>query len=200
MSNIIYVSGIPVTVEYRRVKNINLYIMPPDGQVLVTAPKRIPMDTICGFVEKKSGWIEKNRVRIQEASRQKETEVQRVLSPKQQRSLEEKIRFYAEKWQPVLGVHAGGFTLRSMKTRWGSCTVHTGKIRINTRLAFYPEECLEYVVVHELCHLIEPAHNRRFYECVERCLPDWKLRRQQLAEKGEGTEASENSPGEIISG
>ena len=86
MSNIIYVSGIPVTVEYRRVKNINLYIMPPDGQVLVTAPKRIPMDTICGFVEKKSGWIEKNRVRIQEASRQKETEVQRVLSPKQRKA------------------------------------------------------------------------------------------------------------------
>lgn len=185
MSKIICVNGWPVTVEYRRVKNINLYIKPPDGHILVTAPRCISLERIREFIEKKSSWIEKNQKRIQDAFRQRDSEMQEEITEKQQRLLGEKVRFYAGKWEPVLGVHAAGFTLRSMKTRWGSCTVDTGRIRINTRLAFYPEECLEYVVVHELCHLIEPGHNQRFYACVERCLPDWKLRKRRLAEKDE---------------
>lgn len=191
MSRRICVSGISATVEYRKVKNINLYIKPPDGQILVTAPGDVPIDRISRFIEERRGWIEKNRARIQAASRQKQKELQEELTERQRKLLKEKVTSYAAKWEPVLGVHAAGFGLRSMKTRWGSCTVDTGRIRINTRLFFYPEECLEYVVVHELCHLIEPGHNRRFYACVERCLPDWRLRRKQLA----GKEAKEGKDG-----
>lgn len=184
MSRNICVNGISVTVEYRRVKNINLYMKPPDGHVLVTAPRCVSLERICEFVEGKTVWIKKNQKRIQEASRKRQTELREKITEEEKRLLGERVRFYAGKWEPVLNVRAAGFTLRSMKTRWGSCTVDTGKIRINTRLALYPEECLEYVVVHELCHLIEPGHNQRFYACVERCLPDWELRRKQLSEKG----------------
>ena len=81
-----------------------------------------------------------------------------------------------------MGVNATNWTFRYMKTRWGSCTVNTGRIRINTRLAFYPDECLEYIVVHELCHLIEPSHNKRFHAYMTKFLPDWKIRKKKLCQ------------------
>ncbi len=82
-----------------------------------------------------------------------------------------------------MGVRATGWTLRKMKTRWGSCTVNTGRIRINTRLYFFPEEILEYIVVHELCHLIEPSHDQRFQAYMTRFLPDWRERRRRMRER-----------------
>ena len=59
-----------------------------------------------------------------------------------------------------------------MKTRWGSCTPSTGAIRINARLAAYPPECLEFVVAHELVHLLEPNHNARFHALLDEFCPD----------------------------
>ena len=58
-----------------------------------------------------------------------------------------------------------------MKTRWGSCTPKTGAIRINARLAAYPSECLEFVVAHELVHLLEPSHNARFHTLLDEFCP-----------------------------
>ncbi|MFR6467952.1 MAG: SprT-like domain-containing protein [Lachnospiraceae bacterium] len=70
-----------------------------------------------------------------------------------------------------------------MKTRWGSCTVQTGKIRLNFSLARKPEACLEYVLVHELCHLLEPSHNARFHGLMDKFLPDWRERKLLLNQK-----------------
>jgi hypothetical protein len=84
------------------------------------------------------------------------------------------------KWEPVLGVKAQRFFVRRMKTRWGSCNHVAGTIRLNTELAKKPPECLEYVTVHELIHLREPTHNARFIAQMDRCMPDWKHRRQEL--------------------
>ncbi len=72
----------------------------------------------------------------------------------------------------ALGVHATGWQLRSMSTRWGSCTPKTGRIRINVRLAAYPRTCLDYVVAHELTHLLEPSHNERFHAILATAYPD----------------------------
>ena len=109
-----------------------------------------------------------------------------ILTKEQMERITEMVEAYARKWEPVMGVHATHWTFRYMKTRWGSCTVNTGRIRINTRLAYYPDECLEYIVVHELCHLIEPSHNKRFHAYMTKYLPDWKERRKKLCEKGSG--------------
>lgn len=76
--------------------------------------------------------------------------------------------------EPLVGVHAENWQLRAMKTRWGSCTIKTRRIRINVRLAAYPPECLDYVVVHELTHLLEPSHNARFHALVARVIPNEK--------------------------
>ena len=181
MSETIYINQIPVIIEYRRVKNINLYLKPPDGQVLVTAPKQVPIRRIREFVEGKQSWIKKHQQAIREAADRRSAEPE--LTRAQREVLRKKVAYYAEKWEPRMGVRATGWTLRKMKTRWGSCTVNTGRIRINTRLYFFPEEILEYIVVHELCHLIEPSHDQRFQAYMTRFLPDWKERRRRMRER-----------------
>lgn len=77
-----------------------------------------------------------------------------------------------ERMEARIGVHAARWSIRMMKTRWGSCTPKTGAIRINARLAAYPPECLEFVVAHELVHLLEPSHNARFHALLDEFCPD----------------------------
>jgi hypothetical protein len=67
-----------------------------------------------------------------------------------------------------------------MKTRWGSCNPVAKTVWLNTELACKPPRCLEYILVHELVHLLEPSHNERFQAFMQQFLPDWKLRRQEL--------------------
>ena len=84
------------------------------------------------------------------------------------------------KWEPLLGVKVGRVFVRRMKTKWGSCNAGRRSIRLNTDLAKKPRECLEYIVVHELIHLLEPTHNARFMALMDKFLPHWKLRRDEL--------------------
>jgi len=84
------------------------------------------------------------------------------------------------KWQPLLGVKAERVFVQRMKTKWGSCTPSAGYIRLNTDLAKKPPECLEYILVHELVHLLEPTHNARFVGLMDLYLPHWQQLRRQL--------------------
>ena len=84
------------------------------------------------------------------------------------------------KWEPLMGVEVSRFFVQQMRTRWGSCNTSARRIRLNTQLAQKPRECLEYIVVHELCHLIEPNHNARFVALVARYLPQWRSLRAAL--------------------
>ena len=84
------------------------------------------------------------------------------------------------KWEPLMGVKAGGVFVQQMKTKWGSCNPTSRNIRLNTDLAKKPPECLEYIVVHELAHLIEPSHNSRFVALMDQFLPQWKHLRDAL--------------------
>jgi predicted metal-dependent hydrolase len=84
------------------------------------------------------------------------------------------------KWEPLMGVSAKRVFVQRMKTKWGSCNPQAGSIRLNTDLAKKPTQCLEYIVVHELAHLIEPTHNARFVALMERFLPNWVHLRDEL--------------------
>ena len=84
------------------------------------------------------------------------------------------------KWERIMGVRVGKLAYRNMTSRWGSCQPATGRICINTRLALYPPECLEYIVVHEMCHLIEGGHGPRFKALLDTYLPDWRQRNAKL--------------------
>ncbi|WP_024972830.1 SprT family zinc-dependent metalloprotease [Ralstonia pickettii] len=85
-----------------------------------------------------------------------------------------------EKWEPLLGVKARRILVQHMKTKWGSCNPVTGNIRLNTDLACKPSDCLEYILVHELLHLIEPTHNARFQAFMDRFMPQWRQVRDAL--------------------
>lgn len=84
------------------------------------------------------------------------------------------------KWEKSIGVSVARFYVRRMKTRWGSCNSAARTIRLNTDLASKPRECLEYIVVHEMIHIIEPTHNASFQTMMKQFMPDWEHRRQVL--------------------
>lgn len=84
------------------------------------------------------------------------------------------------RWEGRLQVRVAGVFVQRMKTRWGSCNPSARTIRLNTDLAKKPRECLEYIVVHELTHLLEPTHNARFVALMDRFLPKWQAHRDNL--------------------
>ena len=84
------------------------------------------------------------------------------------------------KWQPLLNVNVERFYVQRMKTKWGSCSHRAKHIRLNTDLAKKPRECLEYIVLHEMAHLIEPTHNSRFTSLMDFYMPNWRFLRDVL--------------------
>jgi predicted metal-dependent hydrolase len=84
------------------------------------------------------------------------------------------------RWEPQMGVKVGRVFVQRMKTRWGSCNPEARNIRLNTDLAKKPRECLEYIVIHEMVHLLEPTHNARFVALMDRFMPNWQMQRQIL--------------------
>jgi len=84
------------------------------------------------------------------------------------------------KWEPLMGVKVEGFLVRKLKTKWGSCSPGPKTIRVNTELAKKPPECLEYIVVHEMVHLLEPTHNPRFVALMDQLMPKWQFYREVL--------------------
>ncbi|WP_446832002.1 M48 family metallopeptidase [Candidatus Foliamicus sp.] len=96
------------------------------------------------------------------------------------RQLRARLPALLTKWQRQLGVQAAEVRIRKMKTRWGSCNPDARRIWLNLELAKKPVSCLEYIVVHELAHLIERRHNARFRELMDHHLPQWRLHREAL--------------------
>lgn len=86
------------------------------------------------------------------------------------------------KWEPILDVDAVAFGIRKMKTKWGAYSPKTRRIWLNLELAKKPEQCLEYIIVHELAHLKERHHNEKFIEILDRHLPQWRHLRKTLNE------------------
>ena len=84
------------------------------------------------------------------------------------------------KWEPLMDVKVARIHVQRMKTKWGSCNAAAGAIRLNTDLAKKPRECLEYLVVHEMAHLLEPTHNARFVAVMDRFMPKWRSFREAL--------------------
>lgn len=94
-----------------------------------------------------------------------------------------------KKWEPRLGVEVRRYFLQRMKTKWGSCNHRAGTIRLNTELVKKPKDLLEYVIVHEMVHLLEPTHNERFVALLARYYPGWREARAELNALPLGDEA-----------
>ena len=105
---------------------------------------------------------------------------ERILERWYRARLRERIPPLLEKWQPVIGVSVDEVRIKKMKTLWGSCNIEARRIWLNLELMKKSPQCLEYILVHEMVHLLERRHNERFQRFMDRFLPNWRLLRQEL--------------------
>jgi len=217
-----------ISVERKRIKNINLAVCPPEGRIRVSAPLHCSEELIRSVIIARLDWIRRKRAELQArvvppalqlrsgelvcfGGREFLLEVAerpgrcRVMLDGACMKMEVPPGISAEKrlallhgwyrqqlhlavpdllarWQPVIGVEAREWRIRRMKTRWGSCNIRERRIWLNLELARMAPACLEYVLVHELVHLLERYHNARFWGLMDRFLPDWRMIRRQLKE------------------
>ncbi len=174
------VDGLTVRLVRKRVKNINLRVKAPDGRVEVSAPPRASDAVVAAFVREKRAWIDAKRAEVASSPRVEAAQASPEEVAAWRAVVEVCVPALVEAWEPLMGVKAGKLVYRNMTSRWGSCQPATGRICINVRLALYPPECLEYVVVHELCHLRERGHGQRFKDLMDTYMPDWRERRAKL--------------------
>lgn len=152
-----------------------------DAQVIVRAPNRASLADINRFIGEKADWIDKSLSKMRrlqaEQSQRKELSSQEVklLVTRAKRIIPQRVRYYAD----IMGVTYGRITIRMQKSRWGSCS-GKGNLNFNCLLMRTPERIVDYVVVHELCHLKEMNHSPKFWAEVEKILPDYKERRKWL--------------------
>lgn len=111
-----------------------------------------------------------------------------VMHEWQKALLHEAVPELIRKWEPKLGVKVAGYFLQRMKTKWGGCNPRAQNIRLNTELVKKPKDLLEYVVVHEMLHLIEPTHSERFFMLLSKYYPTWREARTELNELPLGAE------------
>ena len=105
---------------------------------------------------------------------------ERVLFAWYRKELKARIPNLIDKWQDIIGVEVADWRVKRMKTKWGSCNIEARRIWLNLELAKKPVQCLEYIVVHEMVHLLERHHNERFAKLMDGFMPSWRLYRDEL--------------------
>lgn len=177
---VLHVDGIEVRLQRKKVKNFNLRIARDGSHVDASAPAWMAPADVADFVHRKHDWIEAQMERVSATPMAQASQASKAEVAQWRAVVQACVPALVAAWEPIMGVKAGQLAYRNMTSRWGSCQPSTGRICINVRLALYPPECLEYVVVHELCHLLERGHGPRFHQLMDRFMPDWKQRRDKL--------------------
>lgn len=179
------IPGYSIQVTRKNIKNMYLRVKDANGTISISAPYDMSNERIEAFVKSREDWIENALERLRQLEKQRQETP--VMVPFMERKLRQELRKQLEqlvgKWEPVMGVKASGFTIKKMKTRWGSCNVKTHHLNFNLALALEEKKCVEYVVVHELTHLLEPSHNARFWQLMEYYLPGSRQLRKQLSDR-----------------
>ena len=161
-------------------KTISIVIR-PTGEVEVRCPKRCSKRDVEAFLFSKEAWIQGHLEKIAErpaVTALSETE-QKALEKQAAQVLPSKVQHFAA----VIGVSYGRITIRGQRTRWGSCSAK-GNLNFNCLLMLCPEEVMDYVVIHELCHRKEMNHSPAFWAEVETYCPDYRIHRKWLKENG----------------
>lgn len=185
----ITLDGREVTLTVKRIKNIYMRIKPPDGHIEISAPADASMGTLAQFMRKQSSWIDKQQQRVREAAAATAQNANQGANAApvwdEARKREAKAIINAAlpgllaKWTPIVGKAPTNISLRLMRSRWGSCTPKTGRIRLNLALAFMPPRFLEDTLVHELTHLWVLGHGPEFQRRMDAYLPDWRAIRAE---------------------
>ena len=221
------VSGIPVQVVRKPIKNLHLSVCPPDGHVRLAVPLHMTDDNVRLAVVTRLSWIKKQQANFQAQPRQSEREIVTgeshyvfgkryrlevierrgrheviiknnstlqlfvnpststqnralVLTEWYRQQLKARIPDLLTHWEPLVGRQVSDWGIKKMKTKWGSCNISQRRIWLNLELAKKPIECLEYVMVHELVHLLERHHSDRFKAYMDKYLPQWQRCRDIL--------------------
>lgn len=182
----ISIEGIPITVTKKRMKNLYLRIRQEDGSVFISAPHQCSDARIRAFAKERIEWVKTYREKYMEQNknRQQRPPLSEAEIRRRKALLRAAAQKLVEKYEPLMGVEVSGITIRQMKTRWGSCNAKTHHINLNLALYEKGPECLEYVVVHEMCHILEAGHNAVFWGYVTRYYPEWKAIKKRLNEEG----------------
>lgn len=214
----------------KRIRNLYIKVVPPEGEVHVSAPLALSDEAVWQAVASRLGWIRRQQRRLRAARDNRPQQdlvsgerlyfqgrpyrlrvVERrgpaavrdagnatlemtvrpgtgreqrkaVLEHWYRRRLGDEIPALVRHWEPVMGVQVAEWRIKRMKTRWGSCNIGARRIWLNLELAARPRECLEYVLVHEMVHLLERRHNARFHAYLDRFMPGWRAYRERLNE------------------
>ncbi len=226
MQTTIEIGNITANVTQKAIKNIHLSVNPPEGEVRISAPIHLDIDTIRIFALSKLNWIRQQQQKFRDQEREtpreyidreshfvwgkrylmllyeedspasvelrhdklvikvrpasSTTKRQEVLEKWYRVQLKSKVSEILELWEKRLGVKSDRVIIQKMKTKWGSCSPKTRIIRLNLELCKKPPQYLEYIIVHELIHLIEPTHNQKFVSLMDTYMPKWKHYREEL--------------------
>ena len=171
-----------IPIVYSRRKSLTIEVK-PDMTVTVKAPTGVSFDLIKNFVLSRADWICLKLEAYEKAPKPLSfsfTEQEKRAYKKEARK---QIACYVEHYADIMGVSYGRIAIREQKTCWGSCSSKKN-LNFNWKLILMPSEIMEYVVVHELAHLLEMNHSKQFWKIVERYIPDYKTRRKWLKENG----------------
>lgn len=236
-SEIIKIGELDIHLTRKSIKNLHISVMPPDGQVRVSAPDSMTETAIRMAVIHRIPWIRRQQAAFAKQERQSAREMvngethylwgkryrleviesdnlksqtvklksgKLILTVNTDASEEVKLKLLTEyyrnrlkartpdlidKWSKQTGVAISSWQVQKMKTKWGSCNIEEGNIRLNLDLAKKPLPCLEYIVLHELLHFKERQHNDRFKALLDAYMPDWRSRRNLLNQMPLGQES-----------
>ena len=223
------IGNVPVTVlRKQNLKNVYLRILPPDGQVTVSAPSYVTNAELSNFLLSKLPDIYMRQERMRSQPRQTERtyvsgeahylggkpyrlqvvyagtrasvtkrasklvmtvpqgytveQRERVMTDWYRGELRRVLQSATRRCMQTTGIEADDFRIKNMKTRWGTCNIPQRRIWVNLQLVKKPPECLDYVLIHELVHLVEANHTHRFHEWVEKYCPTWREAEKALKE------------------
>lgn len=162
---------IPYTIVRSNIKN--MYIQVKGGEVIVKAPNKLKEKYILEFVNKKTKWI---YIKVNESNvKIKTEEVNQEDIERLSTIIKENVKKYSEK----LGVEPKKVRIRKIKYAWGSCSSNQN-ITISMKLAKKEEKVIEYVVLHEMCHLVYMNHSKQFWNLLEKYMPEYKIYKNKL--------------------
>ena len=174
-----------IQVTYRKTKRLSMRIV-KNGDVHVSAPIGLPREKVMEFIEEHCNWITKARKTTYERQKQRAeffnrlpltTRVQANNALKRLKALVEPM---VKRHAKEMGVQPSVVYYKPTISRWGLCNVQERSICISAYVLLLPEWCVEHVVVHELCHLLEPSHNARFHVLMDKFFPRWREARKEI--------------------
>ena len=173
-----------IQVTYRRTRRLSMRIV-KNGDVHVSAPIGMPKREVKRFVIEHREWIAEARKKTADNQKRRAAFYGRLplqtcaQADDALRRLKALVAPMVERYSAEMGVRPSSVGFKAMVSRWGVCNVRNRSICFSAYVLLLPEWCVEHVVVHEMCHLLEPSHNARFHELMDRFFPRWREARKE---------------------